>query len=166
MKCLLCNRQPPNQNEIREHYITGHGIDPNNWFCNNLFKCQNEIFRARKCLRCEDIIPTLEIKTSHDFLKYYKDGQVKPERQELITKYEISADKHGHEYDFQNAESVVNNFLRNVKSRFVPNNDVIIKVGFSIENYQPARQENEAPIINARYWWTEPYKTKYFDDYE
>ena len=168
MKCHLCNRQPPNQNELREYYITFHRINPNNWFFKNLFKCQNKIFRTEKCLQCEDFTPTLEIKTSHDFIKHYKDGQVKPFEQEsidierggLITKYEISADKHGHEYDFQSAESAVDNdFLRNVKNRFVLNNDLITKVGFSIGSYQPAPQENDA------YWSIEPYKTKYFNDY-
>ena len=82
-----------------------------------------------------------------------------------MTKYEISAGKNGHEYDFQNAERVVDNFLRNVNNRFVPNNDFLMKVAFSIENYQRVPQENDAPIINTRYWSTEPYKTKYFNDY-
>ena len=36
----------------------------------------------------------------------------------------------------------------------MPNNDVIIIIGFSIENYQPAPQENDTPIINTRYWST------------
>ena len=40
-----------------------------------------------------------------------------------------------------------------------------MKVAFPIENYQRVPQENEAPIINTRYWSTEPYKTKYFNDY-
>ena len=62
MKRLLCNIQPPNQNELREHYNTFHRINANNWFFKNLFKHQNKIFRTRKCLRCEDFISTLKIK--------------------------------------------------------------------------------------------------------
>ena len=56
-------------------------------------------------------------------------------------------------------------FLSNVKNRFVANNDVIIKVGFTIENIQPSREEIDTPIINSRYWSTEPYRTRYFNDY-
>ena len=59
----------------------------------------------------------------------------------------------------------MNDFLKNVKNRFVPNNDVIIKVGFTIENFQLALEEIGTPIINSRYWSTEPYRTKYFKDY-
>ena len=58
----------------------------------------------------------------------------------------------------------MNDFLKNVKYSFVPNNDIIIKVGFTIENTQPAT-EIGTPIINSRYWSTEPYKTKYFNDF-
>ena len=46
------------------------------------------------------------------------------EQDGLITKYAISAYKHKDEYDFYDAESVVTDFLSNVKSRFVTNNDV------------------------------------------
>ena len=46
-------------------------------------------------------------------------------------------------------------FLSNVKNRFVANNDVIIKVGFTIENIQPSPEEIGTPIINSRYWSTD-----------
>ena len=83
----------------------------------------------------------------------------------LITKYAISAYKHKDEYDFYDTESVVTDFLGNVKNRFVANNGVIIKVGFTIENIQPSLEEIGTPIINSRYWLTEPYRTRYFSDY-
>ena len=70
----------------------------------------------------------------------------------LITKYAISAYKHKDEHDFHDAESVVTDFLSNVKNRFEANNDVIIKVGFTIENIQPSAEEIRAPIINSRYF--------------
>ena len=56
-------------------------------------------------------------------------------------------------------------FLSNVKNRFVANNDFIIKVVFTIENIQPSPEEIRRLIINARYWSTEPYTTRYFNDY-
>ena len=46
-------------------------------------------------------------------------------------------------------------FLSNVKNKFVTNNDVIIKVGFTIENIQPSPEEIGTPIINSRYWSTD-----------
>ena len=167
MKCLLCARQPPNTDELREHYVTFHRVDPNNWFYKNLLECINEIFRAGKCLCCKDFIIMLHEKKNHNFIRHYEERQIKPfelktmgiKQYGLITKHEISLYKHKDEYDFYDTESVVNDFLKNVKNRFVPNNDVIIKVGFTIENIQPT------PIIISRYWSTKPYKTKYFNDY-
>ena len=78
----------------------------------------------------------------------------------LITKYTVSAYKHEDEYNFYDAESVVSNFLSNAKNRFVANNDVIMKVGFTTENIQPSPEEIGTPIINSRYWSTEPYRTR------
>ena len=83
----------------------------------------------------------------------------------LITKYAISAYKHKDEYDFYDAESIVTDFLSNVRYKFVANNDEIIKVEFTIENIQPSSEEIDAPIINSRYWSTEPYRSRYFNDY-
>ena len=68
-------------------------------------------------------------------------------------------------YNFENAEQVVDDFLRKVRSRFQPKGEILIKCGFLIENIQPSVQENLRPIVNTRYWATEPYKTKYFNDY-
>ena len=104
-------------------------------------------------------------KKNHDFIRHYKNGQVKPfelkpkgiEQYGLITKCAISAYKHKDEYDFHNAETVV--------TRFAANNDVIIKVEFTIENIQPSPEEIGTPIIDSRYWLTEPYRTRYFSDY-
>ena len=70
----------------------------------------------------------------------------------LITKYAISTYKHKDECDFYDTESVVTDFLGNVKNRFVANNGVIIKVGFTIENIQPSPEEIGTPIINSIYW--------------
>ena len=112
-------------------------------------------------------------KKIHDFIRHCEDGQVKPfelkpmdmEQYGLITKYAISTYKHYKEYDIYDAESVVTDFLSNIKNRFVANNDIITKVGFTIENIQPSPKELGAPIINSRYWSNEPYRTRYFNDY-
>ena len=52
-----------------------------------------------------------------------------------------------------------------LKNKFVANNDVIIKVVFTIKNIQPSPEEIGAPIINSRYWSTEPYRTRYLNEY-
>ena len=72
------------------------------------------------------------------------------EQSGLILKYVISAYRHKEEYDFYDAEKVVDDFLSNVTNKFVTNNDFIIKVGFTIENIQPLPEEIGAPIINSR----------------
>ena len=58
-------------------------------------------------------------------------------------------------------------FLLNVKSRIRRSTEdgFIIKCGFSIENVRPSPFENEASIVNFRYWSTEVYQTKSFIDY-
>ena len=64
-------------------------------------------------------------------------------------------------YNFENAEQVADDFLSNVRSRFQPKGEVLIKCGFLTENIQPVyaqTQENLRPIVNTRYWTTEPYK--------
>ena len=71
-----------------------------------------------------------------------------------------------HDYDFYNAEKLVNDFLLNVKKRVGRSgNDFFIKCGFSLENVQPSPFENEQPITNSRYWSTEQQQTKSFNDF-
>ena len=79
--------------------------------------------------------------------------------------YEISVNKQHKYYDFENAEQCVDDFLKNVRSRFQPKDEVLLKSGFTIENIQSTVDENLIPIINNRYWSTKPFITKYFNDY-
>ena len=41
----------------------------------------------------------------------------------------------------------------------------MIKCGFSNENVQPAPSEYNVPILNVRYWTTEPYKMTFLNDF-
>ena len=158
MKCLLWSKELTNINELTEQSVTFHRVDPNNWFFKNIFKCENEILKLRECLCCRNVIAIFEEKKINDFIRLYEDGQVKTfeltpmhmEQSGLITKYVISAYRHKDEYDFYDAEKVVNDFLSNVTNKFVTNNDFIIKVGFTIENIQPLPEEIGTPIINFR----------------
>ena len=78
---------------------------------------------------------------------------------------EISVQKHKDYYDCENSEELVEDFLKNFRSKFKPGCFEDIKCDFLIENYQPGPIENNTPIINSRYWSTQPYRTKFFNDY-
>ena len=123
--------------------------------------------------KCGDFLSTENFKVKNDFLKHYDDGQNIPFedkpleiiRTNTITKYEISVNKYRDYYNFEDAEQVVDDFLRNVRSRFRPKSEVFLKCGFLIENILQSVQENLRPIVNTRYWTTEAFKTTYFNDY-
>ena len=83
-----------------------------------------------------------------------------------IRKYEITFAQHSRDYDFYNAEKLVDDFLLNVKNRVGrSDNDFFIKNDFSLENIQPFPFKNEQSIQNSRYWSTEPHQTKYFNNF-
>ena len=92
-----------------------------------------------KCFRCGDFLSTEDFKFKHDFLKHYDDGQNVPfqdrpveiKKTSAITSYEISVNKYRDYYDFENAEQVVNDFLRNVRSKFKPKRQGAVKVWVS-----------------------------------
>ena len=81
----------------------------------------------------------------HDFLKHYSDGKNVIEEKAVlvsnigkITKFKISYEKHSSYYDFYNSESIVNEFLFNVKNKIQRSDvDFLIRSGFSLENIQP-----------------------------
>ena len=53
-----------------------------------------------------------------------------------ILKYEISVKKYSDYYDFHNSEEVVEDFLNNVRSKFMPSGPVLIKCGLIIDNIE------------------------------
>ena len=69
--------------------------------------------------------------------------------------------KHGEYYDFENSEEVVDDFFKNILSRFKLSFLKLIKCSFVIENIQQSVFENLTPILNSRYWTTDVYKTTY-----
>ena len=166
MKCLLCSSNFNTEEDLVQHYIDYHKVDPNNKFFQKLFQPQKQQSIFRNCLRCGDFLTTTSDKVKHDFLKHYKQGQDTVFEDKLLDiinnhqnlKYEISAKKFGKYYDFYNYEGVVDNFLNSVRSEFRPSGSVLIKCGFIIENVQPAVSDNLIPILNKRYWSTEAYR--------
>ena len=120
----------------------------------------SETFKPRKCLRCLDFLPTTEFKAIQEFLKHYDEGKLNPFEEKPIdtirwetkTSYEFSAQKHKEYYNFENSEELVDDFLKNIRSKFNPwENYVVIKCGFLSKNLQPGPVENDSPTINMRY---------------
>ena len=145
MKCLLCDFKSNEKSEVENHYLNFHNVDKNNIFFQRLFDEKNNVFHGRRCVRCEEFIPTTKFKLYHDFLKHYSDGKNVIEEKAVlvsnigkITKFKISYEKHSSYYDFYNSESIVNEFLFNVKNKIQRSDvDFLIRSGFSLENIQP-----------------------------
>ena len=120
MKCSLCSSSFDNNEEIIEHYITYHKIDRNNRFFQKLFQSSKNCSVFYKCLRCDDVLTTSDFKIKHDFLKHnkgyndlFEDKPVDAEKTADLLKFEITVNKHGDYYDFENSEEVVDDFLKN-----------------------------------------------------
>ena len=65
-------------------------------------------------------------------------------------------------YNFEDPGELIGNFLLNVKSKFVPSTEVFIRCAFLLKNIQPEPVET---VILIRYWLTDVYTTKYFNNY-
>ena len=124
-------------------------------------------------MRCDDFLPTSDFKAKHDFLKHYDEGyndffEDKPVdivKTASLLKFEITVNKHSDYYNFKNSEEVVDHFFKNVRSRFKAITLKLIKCAFIIENIQRSAFENLRPIINTRWWTTDVYKAKCFNDF-
>ena len=183
MQCLLCNQKSTNIENLKEHYIKSHDVSKNNVFFKRLIdqKKKNVMYR-RNCNYCNEFV--FVNKANHDFLKHYMIGSgnddgnddnddansvVKPlnvTNASVIKKFEITFKEHSSYYDFFDSVAVVDGFLAEVKkyiSRY--NNDVLIRAGFSIENVQQALNDYSDPLVQTKYWSTEPLLTKSFNDF-
>ena len=173
MKSLLYSSRFVNHEELTELYITYHNIDPNNRFFQKLFQSNKNCSVFRKCSRCDDFLTTSDFKIKHDFVKqqnegyndFFEDKPVDVEKTANLLKFEITVNKHGDYYDFENSEEVVDDFLKNFCSRFKPSDLKLIKCLLVIENIQQPVFENLRPILNTRYQTTDVYKATYFNDF-
>ena len=124
-------------------------------------------------MRYDEFLPTTYFKKAHDVLIHYGSGRNVFEEKPVdygvigeIQKYQITFREHSNDYDFYNSESLVDDFLLNVKNRIKrSDNDFIIRYGFLLENIQTSSFGNEEPIASSQYWSTEPYKTRSFNGY-
>ena len=122
MKCLLCGKTFEDREELNNHYITFHKVNPDNRFYQKLINCKDNKCIFEKCLRCSEFLPTSNYKAKHEFLKHYNLGseelfEDKPlqitENSHFI-KYFIGVKKFSDLYNFYDSDKVVSNFLNNV----------------------------------------------------
>ena len=176
MKCLLCNYKINNKDRLKEHYLQNHNVDENNLFFKKLIDQKNNVIHGRQCNYCDEFV--FVNKLNHNFLKHYEKGlSIDFDSGDLdkpldithagdVKKFEITFKEHSSFYDFFDSVAVVDNFLaqvKNVMQRY--ENDVLLRAGFSIENVQQALDNYSEPLVQTRYWSTEPIMTKSFNNF-
>ena len=175
MKCVLCNYQNNQLNDLKEHYLKDHNVNENNVFFKKLINEKRNIIHRKKCNYCNEFVLN---KAEHNFLKHYgrgTDGDDDDDDDNLpvaitytgdITKLEITFKEHSSYYNFFDSVAVVDSFLAQIK-RLVKryDNNVLIRMGFSIENVQQALDNYSKPLVQTRYWSTEHIQSKSFNDF-
>ena len=174
MKCLLCKLNANDKNELKKHNLKYHNVDENNLFFKKLIDQRNNVIHGRKCKDCNEFV--FSNKTTHDFLKHSEKGLLsidfnldKPvtvTKIGEIQKFEITFKEHSSSYDFFDSVAVVENFLNQVRNT-MPRYDtgILLRAGFSIENIQQVLDNYSEPLLQTRYWSTEPIQTKSFNDF-
>ena len=179
MKCLLCDYKNNNKQELKEHYVKYHNINEDNLFFKKVInQDKNVVIHRRKCNYCNQYV--FINKADHDFLKHYGKGlpidgddssssSSRPVNVSIVgdvRKIEITFKEHSSYYDFFDSVAVVDSFLAQGK-RLIQryDNDVLLRVGFSIENVQQPLDNYSEPLVQTRYWSTEPVQTKSFNDF-
>ena len=174
MKCVLCNYQNNQLNDLKEHYLKDHNVNENNVFFKKLINEKRNIIHRKKCNYCNEFVLN---KAEHNFLKHYGRGTDGDDDDDDnlpvaitytgdITKLEITFKEHSSYYNFFDSVAVVDSFLAQIK-RLVKryDNDVLIRMGFCIENVQQALDNYSEPLVQTRYWSTEPIQSKSFNDF-
>ena len=67
MRCLYCGLNFEDIARIKNHYISHHRINSNNYFLKILFEKSN-IFYIKKCYRCDEIL----LNESHEKKDFFK----------------------------------------------------------------------------------------------
>ena len=108
-------------------------------------------------------------------MKHYPEAEVKPVEEKPIkiikngdiTTYQIFFEEHKNEYNFYNAQKVVDELLFKVASICNPSSECQFKADFAIENIQdaPSGVTNTADIKTLRYWSTNVYRAVYFNEF-
>ena len=172
MKCILCGLKFDDKSELEKHYLDFHKVNSKNRFYKKLLSIIDNNYLFQKCLRCSELLPTTKFKAAHEFLVHYNEGnnelpEEKPidiEENEIFVKYSIDVKKFGDSYDFFNSQSVITDFLNNVRSKIKIDNTAVVKGSFVIENIQRAA-DNSILLKDTRYWSTDVYTVNYFNQF-
>ena len=62
MKCLLCNFEPNNLEDVKKHYLEYYNVDQNMSFFVKLSKNQSNVFHGKKCLKCNEFLPSSRLR--------------------------------------------------------------------------------------------------------
>ena len=96
MKCLLCNFQNPNNEELKNHYICFHQIKRDNYYFKELFLLDTENRYSRRSEESKIIFQSCTQKKNHCYLnKYAQVGgsnnfPLNISKRSLITYYSIN----------------------------------------------------------------------------
>ena len=195
MKCLLCDYITTDKKSLKEHYIEFHNVNKNNYFFKRLIDFKGNTFYQRQCQFCKEFVYENKVEhdflkhyndaniqsggAAAAAAGYDDDdddddddgnGSLKKPiniiDKQSIRKIEITFKEHSTFYDFFDSVAVVDNFLNQVKNVFQRyENDVLLRAGFSIENVQRPLDNYSEPLVQTRYWSTEPIQTKSFNDF-
>ena len=170
MKCVLCGA-----NDIdKSHYAQVHHVNENNVFFKKFIdQKQKVVLHRRKCHLCQEFV--LSNKAEHDFVKHYGAGKKSDQISKPLNvvtlgdvkKIEITFNEHSLDYNFYDSAALVDSFLARVKD-LLPQyeNNVLFKAGFSIENVQQVLSNDYSdPLVQTRYWTTETFESKSFNDF-
>ena len=170
MKCVLCGATDID----KSHYAQVHHVDENNVFFKKFIdQKQKVVLHRRKCHLCQEFV--LSNKAEHDFVKHYGAGKKSDKISKPLNvvtlgdvkKIEITFKEHSLYYNFYDSAALVDTFLAHVKD-LVPRNEynnLLIRAGFSIENIQEALGDYSDPLVQTRYWTTETFESKSFNDF-
>ena len=170
MKCVLCGATDID----KSHYAQVHHVDENNVFFKKFIdQKQKVVLHRRNCHLCNEFV--FCNKAQHDFVRHYGAGKVVDAINRPLNvvtlgdvkKIEITFKEHSLDYNFYNSTALVDTFLAQVKD-LVPQyeNNVLIKAGFSIENVQQVFSKDYSdPLVQTRYWTTETFESKSFNDF-
>ena len=170
MKCVLCGATDID----KSHYAQVHHVDENNVFFKKFIdQKQKVVLHRRKCHLCQEFV--LSNKAEHDFVKHYGAGKKSDQISKPLNvvtlgdvkKIEITFKEHSLYYNFYDSAALVDTFLAHVKD-LVPRNEynnLLIRAGFSIENIQEALGDYSDPLVQTRYWTTETFESKSFNDF-
>ena len=170
MKCVLCGATDID----KSHYAQVHHVDENNVFFKKFIdQKQKVVLHRRKCHLCQEFV--LSNKAEHDFVKHYGAGKKSDQISKPLNvvtlgdvkKIEITFKEHSLDYNFYDSAALVDSFLARVKD-LLPQyeNNVLFKAGFSIENVQQVLSNDYSdPLVQTRYWTTETFESKSFNDF-